>query len=146
MKVRTCCLKNGLRGITRHGAALVEAAIVIPVMLVLVGIVVDYSRIFYHSTTMNGSARNGALYEVDPMTTYESDYSSSTQAALVDSTNIVEPVTITRTTSDVNGNTNVAISARTTFKPIVRWGILPAQTTVTRTVIVRQAPLVPDEP
>jgi Flp pilus assembly protein TadG len=146
MKKYACNLRPGIHRGVRRGAALVEAAVVIPVMLMLIGIVVDYSRVFYHATTMDGSARNGALYEVDPITAYESDYASSTQAALADATNITEPVTVSKTTSTVNGNTNVAISVKTTFKPVVRWGILPAQTVVTRTVIVQQAPLVPDEP
>ena len=129
----------------RHGAALVEAAIVLPVMIMLIGIVVDYSRIFYGNVTLSGSARNGALHEFDPLTASQSYYYDYANAASADATNMTTRVTYNKTeTTPSTGNTNVAVDAGTQFKTLSSWFILPAQKQVNRTVTVRKAQLVPD--
>lgn len=130
----------------RKAAALVEAAIVLPVLLVLIGITIDYSRVFYLSTTLSGSARNGAIYEFDPLNAGESDYTSATQAALQDATNIRSAVSVSKSSTVVNGFTRVRIEVASDFKTMAKWGILPSSTHVNRSITIQQAPLIPDEP
>src|SRR5262245_37275806 len=91
----------------RRGAALVETAIVLPVMIILVGIAVDYSRIMYSSVTLSGTARNGALYEFDPMNTAESNYTSYSVAAKADGTNLGSNLVMSESTATANGDTDV---------------------------------------
>lgn len=129
----------------RRGAALVEAAIVLPVMLVLIGIGVDYSRVFYSSVTLSGSSRNAAIYEFDPFSYSESNYGSYTAAAQADATNLTNNVSFTRTaTLAANGSTSVTINSTSNFKMLASWGILPTSKNVNRTVVIRQAQLMPD--
>lgn len=129
----------------RQGAALVEAAIVLPVLIILIGIAVDYSRIFYSSVTLSGSARNGALYEFDPLTATESRYTSYADAAQADATNLGTNVNYAKTTSTTVQGNNIAITVDSEFRTLSNWIILPQQRQVSRTIIVRQAQLVPDE-
>jgi Flp pilus assembly protein TadG len=128
----------------RRGAALVEAAFVLPIMLLLIGVAVDFSRIFYGNVTLSGSARNGALYEFDPITPAQSYYTDYANAGNADATNMNGNVTFSKTTTTTSGNTNVAVTANTNFRTIGWWFILPAQNSVNRTVVVRKAQLIPD--
>jgi Flp pilus assembly protein TadG len=129
---------------SRRGAALVEAAIVLPVMIMLVGIAADYSRIMYSTVTLSGSARNGALYEFDPMNVAESNYGSYSTAASADGTNLGNNLTMSESTATANGDTDVTVNANTRFNTISSWLILPKQQTVNRAIVVRKAQMTPD--
>jgi len=128
----------------RRGAALVETAIVLPVMIILVGIAVDYSRIMYSTVTLSGSARNGALYEFDPMNAAESNYVSYSTAATADGTNLGSNLVLSESTSTANGQTDVTVLANSKFRTISSWFILPANTSVNRSIVVRKAQITPD--
>jgi Flp pilus assembly protein TadG len=128
----------------RRGAALVEAAIMMPVMILVIGIAVDYSRVVYSSVTLSGSCRNGAMYEFDPFTTTESNYANYSAAAQADATNLLNNVAFTKSTATVNGITTVAINSSSNFRTLSSWLILPAEKNVKRTIVVRQAQLIPD--
>lgn len=130
----------------RSGAALVEAAIVLPVFIILVGIAADYSRVMYSSVTLSGSARNGALYEFDPMNATESNYTGYSNCASADGTNLGNNLTISETSSTTNGSTDVTVTANTNFHTVARWLILPATQSVNRSIVVRKAQLIPDAP
>jgi Flp pilus assembly protein TadG len=130
-------------GSYRRGAALLEAAIVLPLMIAMIGIAADYSRIVYSTVTLSGSARNAALYEFDPYSFQESNYSSYSNAAGADATNLTN-VTYSMSSATTNGVPTVTVNANYTFQTIARWFVLPAQKNVTRTVVIRQAQLVPD--
>ena len=129
----------------RRGAALVEAAVVLPVMMFLIGIAVDYSRIIYSTVTLSGSSRNGAMYEFDPCSYGESNYTSYSNAAQADASNLGTNVTFSKTTStSANGTTTVTIKSDSTFQLLSSWFILPSQKSINRTIAIRQAQLVPD--
>jgi Flp pilus assembly protein TadG len=128
----------------RQGAALVEAAIILPVLLLLIGIAADYSRIMYSTVTLSGTARNGAMYAFDPLNTTESSYSDYSTAALADAYNLGRNVSVSSSTSTVSGTTNVTVTANSTFSMISNWMVLPKSKTVNRSIVVRQAQLVPD--
>lgn len=128
----------------RRGAALVEAAIVLPIMLLLIGVAVDFSRIFYGNVTLSGGARNGILYEFDPLNVAQSYYTDYANAGKADATNMGTNVTFSKVVTTTSGVTNVAVTANTNFKTIGWWFILPAQKSVDRTLVIRKAPLIPD--
>ena len=130
----------------RRGAALVEAAIVLPVMIVLIGVAVDYSRIFYGNVTLNGASRNGGMYEFDPLNVSQSYYTDYANAGAADTTNLSSKVTYAKSSTTTSGVTNVTISATTSFKTMSSWFILPATKSVTKTLVIHKAPLVPDFP
>jgi Flp pilus assembly protein TadG len=130
----------------RRGAALVEAAIILPIFIIMVGIAVDYSRIMYSSVTASGSARNGALYEFDPQNAAESNYTSYSNCASADATNLGNNLAMSESTSTVSGTTDVTVNANTKFSTISSWLILPKLTSVNRAIVVRKAQLVPDPP
>jgi len=130
----------------RQGAALVEAAIILPVFLILIGIAVDYSRVMYSSVTLSGTARNGALYDFDPVNTTESNYTSCSNCACADGTNISNNLSISESTSTTNGTTDVTVTANTNFRTLSSWLILPSSQSVNRSIVVRKAQLIPDPP
>jgi len=128
----------------RRGTALVEAAVVLPVMILLIGIAVDYGRIYYSTVTLSGSSRNGAMYEFDPYSYDESNYTSYTTAAQSDASNLGTNVTFSKSTSTVSGTTTVTIQSNSTFRMLSSWYFLPNQTSINRTIAIRQVQLVPD--
>ena len=46
----------------RHGQALVEFALILPIMLFLLVIAIDFGRLFYMNIGINNGAREGAAY------------------------------------------------------------------------------------
>jgi Flp pilus assembly protein TadG len=129
----------------RRGAALVEAAIVLPVMIVMIGIAIDYSRVVYSSVTLSGSSRNAAMYEFDPFSYQESNYTNYSAAAQADATNLMNNVTFSKSSATtMSGVTTVTINSNSTFKFLSSWLFLPKEKNLQRTVVVRQAQLTPD--
>lgn len=129
----------------RRGAALVEAAIVVPILIILIGIAVDYSRIFFNTVTISGGARNGTLHEFDPLTVNQSNYSSTTAASLADTTNLSESVSVIQsTTTNANGTQDVTVKVKTNFSTLSNWLILPSMKKIERYGVIRKAQLTPD--
>lgn len=67
----------------RRGAAAVELAVLLPFLVFLFVIAVDFGRIFYFSQTIENCARNKAIYGSN-LTTAQSPYSTIQKAALDD--------------------------------------------------------------
>src|SRR5262245_58948272 len=85
----------------RHGAAVVEFALVIPLLMYLVGIGVDWARAFYYHLTITNAARSGAIWACD------SPYNAANTAqiqieALRDCTSLGAGVTVTSSVYTVN--------------------------------------------
>jgi Flp pilus assembly protein TadG len=78
---RSDCTRRGCSG--RRGTATVELAIIAPVAAFLFVVAVDFSRIFYYSTTLDNCARNGALYG-SKASNSQMPYSSIEQATIAD--------------------------------------------------------------
>src|SRR5262245_49516945 len=71
----------------RRGAAAVEAAILLPFLLFLFLVAVDYCRLFYFSQVVTNCARNGAAYLSDPVIAAQSPYPTVQEAAKADAPN-----------------------------------------------------------
>ena len=66
----------------RRGATVVELAVLLPLLVFVFVIAVDFARVFYYSLTLTNCARAGAMYASDPTTSAESPFASTQAAAL----------------------------------------------------------------
>jgi Flp pilus assembly protein TadG len=125
---------GALRG-KRRGAAVVELAVLLPLLVFLFVIAVDFARIFYYSVTLTNCARAGALYASDPTTNAESAFTSTQAAALADATNLSPAPTVTSANGvDAAGRPYVEVTAAYTFRTITGFPGVPNQVNLTRTV------------
>jgi Flp pilus assembly protein TadG len=128
----------------RRGAAVVELAILLPLLAFLFIITVDFARIYYFSLTLQNCARAGALYASDPFVADESPFASTQAAALADATNITPAPTITQTNgTDITGRSYVEVQAAYTFKSIASFPGVPAQVNLSRKVRMYVAAISP---
>lgn len=141
----------------RKGVATVEFAVLLPFLVFLFVLALDYARIFYYSMTLEIAARNGAYYASDYPGIYI--YSSINQAANSDTTNLSPiPTITTRYDSSYNGSFGsttpildsnnlqtgyVRVTATWTFHSITEFPLLPATVNLDRHVIMRMAPIIP---
>ena len=72
----------------RRGAAAAELAVVLPLLVFLLVMAVDFSRVYYYSLTLSNCARSGALYASDQFSPLAARYSSVQQAAQADAANL----------------------------------------------------------
>ncbi len=128
----------------RRGAAVAELALLLPFLAFIFVIAVDWSRIFYDSIIITNCARNGALYCSDPIAQTSSPYTSATQAALADASNLTPTPTVSVAYgTDVTGPyTEVTVSY--VFQTISRFPGIPTSTTLVRKVRMSVAPNLPN--
>jgi Flp pilus assembly protein TadG len=133
----------------RSGAAVVEMALLLPLLVFLCVISVDFARIFYFSQTISNCARNGALYESDAYNRAESPYKSLEEAALADAGNLNDPANPPNVTSsggvDSTGVPYVEVTVQYKFKTVSRFPGVPSTMLVRRTVRMSQAPSNPKQ-
>jgi len=152
---------------TRQGVAAVELAIVLPVLMFLFVIAVDYARIYYAAITVENCARNGAYYVSDyPNSSYLYNdiygYTDTDQAVLSDASNLIDPNDpSTKPTYTVyygpsyNGpftntqstpNCYAQVTVTWTFHSITNFPGVPSQVTLTRACVMQVAPAMPTFP
>ena len=114
---------------------MVELAVLLPLLVMLFLVTVDFARVFYFSLTLTNCARAGAMYACDPVSQAESPFPSVQAAALADATNISPQPDISSTTGvDASGRTYVDVTASYSFATITKFPIIPSQVQLTRTV------------
>ena len=125
----------------QRGAAAVELALVLPLLLFFFGIAVDFSRVFYYSQVITDCARNGAIYASDPKSPAHNLYKTVQDAALVDAGNLSpQPTVISTTGKDSAGRTYVQVTVTWEFRTVTGFPGLPKSTILTRTTQVCMAP------
>ncbi len=125
----------------RRGSYAVELAILLPLLIFLLVIAIDFARVFYYSQIVQNCARNGAAYASDPQAPAYALYSSVQQAALADATNLSPHPTVTSTTStNASGTSFVAVTATWQFNTITGFPGVPQQVSLSRTVTMQMAP------
>jgi len=123
----------------RRAAAAVELALVLPFLLFLFIVCVDFARVFYYSQTLANCARNGALYGSN-LVTAQSPYSSIEQAALADAANLSPQPTVTSTTgTDAAGDPYVRVTVAWDFHTIASLPSVPNTVPLQRTTQMRVA-------
>lgn len=124
----------------RKGTAAVELAVLVPFLMFLFVIAVDYARIFYYSLTLENCARNGALCASNAYN-YPMPYSNPTQAALADGASLNPPLKSTDVQVDNNStNSTVTVTINYTFQTITNYPGLPSSVNLVRSVEMRVAP------
>jgi Flp pilus assembly protein TadG len=119
----------------RRGAAVVELAILLPLLIFLFVISVDFARVYYYSVTLTNCARAGAMYASDPTTAAESPFANVQAAALADATNLTPAPGVTSTNGvDSTGHSYVEVTAAYTFQTITGFPGIPNQINLTRSV------------
>lgn len=132
------------RGSPRRGVAAVELALLLPLLLFLLVVACDYGRIFYYSQILVNCARSGALYASDPYSPAAARYSSVTEAALAEATDLSPQPTVSwRYEAGPNGRTYVSVTAAWTFRTLINYPGIPTSVTLQRTVRVAVAPAAP---
>ena len=125
--------------------AVVELAVLLPLLVFLFVITVDFARVYYFSLTLQNCARAGALYASDPHVADESPFASTQEAALADATNLSPPPTITeKSGTDASGRTYVEVTAAYTFGTLVDFPIIPNEIDVAKTVRMYISAIKPD--
>jgi Flp pilus assembly protein TadG len=138
-------LQSGRKQIPRHGLAVVELAVVLPLLAFLFVITIDFARVFYFSLTLTNCARAGAFYASDPSTMDESPFANIQAAALSDAANLSPKPTITSTNGvDGQGRNYVSVTADYTFRTITRFPGVPSQVALQRTVTMYQWASIPN--
>ena len=132
---RGCCRRRIAPQSRRRGAAVVELAVLLPVLVLLFLITIDFARIYYFSLSLTNCARAGALYASDPAIADESPFANVQEAALADAANFNPQPTITSTNgTDASGGQYVAVSANYTFATITGFPGIPSNLALRRTV------------
>lgn len=133
----------------RHAAALVELAVLLPLLIFSFLMAVDFARVFYCWETIENCARNGAEYASlqpinDGWELNSTLVQNTQQAAIADGSNLNPPLTTTNVSvtnnPDADGHAAVQVTVSYTFTTIAHtWGI-PGSITLTRTAQMRVAP------
>ena len=127
-----------------RGAAAVELALLLPLLMFMFVLAVDYGRIFFFSVTITNCARAGAIWASDPFEQTESPYASVQQAALAEAPNFAPQPSVSSTYgTDANGDPYVEVTVTGTFNTITRYPGVPSSTTLTRRIRMRVAPNAP---
>ncbi len=139
-------MRRQTRLASRPGAALVEFAIVMPILATLLVAGLDFGRVFYYSQVITNCARNGALYESDLASPQRNKYSDFKQAALADAVNLAPPLTAGDITaasgSDAYGPT-VAVTVKYNVPTLSSYlGFSTVE--LSKTVIMRVVQITPD--
>ena len=129
----------------RRGAAVVELALLLPFLVFLLLIAIDYCRLFYYSQVVTNCARNGGVYASDPTTAAMSPYPDLTTAAKADaSSDIQSQLTVTSQTGTDSSGNYAQVTVTYPFTTITNYPGIPSSVTITRTCTVRVAPAAPN--
>lgn len=142
-------------GKDRRGLAAVELALLLPLLVFILLVCVDFARIFYYQMVLDGCARNGALYGQLLASDPASPYASLKDAALADANaNGLSPApTVASGYSSVVGGPFtqttpaspgfVQVKVTWTFATLVRYPGIPSRTTLTRVCLMPVPPASP---
>lgn len=129
----------------RRGAAVVEVAIVLPLLVFLFLVAVDYCRLFNASQVVTNCSRNGAIWSSDPYSAVRTLYPNVETAAKADADPAMRgSLTVTSATGTDTSGDYVRVTVSYPFKTLTSYPGLPTQVVITRTVQTRLAPATPD--
>jgi Flp pilus assembly protein TadG len=148
----------------RRGATVVEMALLLPFLMFVFVVAVDYARVFYYGTILENCARNGAYYASNyPNAAYIYNdiygYKSLDEAVYKDCTNmmsvsnpksnpkyVVEYSTtidgVYSATPTVSGFVKVTLSWD--FRTVTKYPVVPSTVGLSRSVTMRIAPPLPN--
>lgn len=122
----------------RRGAATVELALVLPLLVALFGALVDYSRCYRFSLTIAACARNGALYASDPGIEGKSPYDDVIAATKAGTESYPEALDVTTENfSDSQGNDCVRVTVTYPFETVLTYPGFPKRIELERSACMR---------
>jgi hypothetical protein len=117
----------------------------LPLLGMFVLFTVDFARLYYHYSIVTNCARNGALYGSDPVAARESNYTTLSDAALADASDLNPQPTVNSTNgTDGSGNPYVEVTVVYPFQTISSYPGLSNPINLSRTVRMRVAPTAPN--
>ena len=145
--MRRCRSKKGS---AREGLAVVELALLLPLLCGLFVVAVDFARVFYFDLTLANAARNGAIYgSQDP--TKANDTLGIQTIVGYDLTSLptvlVSGVQYPQVSSSTDSSTNpttLTVTVTYPFTTITQYPVIPHQFILSRTVHISVTPLTPN--
>lgn len=131
-----------LRESRRHGAASVEFALVLPLLMFLFGIGVDWARAFYYHITITNAARNAAIWGCDNPTR-ATDTAGIQAIALQDTTSLGSGVTVSSSVVTVSGTDYLKVTVSYPFTTLTGFPGTPSTQTIYQTAEMRVMPTSP---
>jgi Flp pilus assembly protein TadG len=148
---------------SRRGATAVEFALVLPFLMFLFVLAIDYARVFYYGIILENCARNGAYFASNyPNSSYLYNdiygYKSLDEAIYSDSVNVMKKGESKNTaTYQVNYSYTldgsftpaptptgfVKVTMKWDFKTITQFPGVPGTVALERSVIMKMAPVMP---
>lgn len=128
----------GQRRRASRGQALVELALIVPILVLMLAVAADFGRAFTAYIAVSSAAREGAAFGM--MSTANAANTGAIQsAALADAPTIwgVAPTVARTSGNDANGYAFVRVTVAYTFTPIIRIPPIPNSINMTRTVQMR---------
>jgi len=128
----------------RRGVAAVELALLLPFLVFMFVLAIDYGRIFFFSVTITNCARAGAVYASDPYAQTESPYRTIREAALAEAPGFAPTPAVSFVNgNDVLGHPFTEVTVEGAFSTLTTYPGVPRTTTLRRTIRVRLAPNAP---
>jgi Flp pilus assembly protein TadG len=123
-------------GKSEAGAALVEFAVILPILALLLTGVIDFGRYMYDGILAANAARAGAQYGAQTLFTAASD-AGMENAALADAQNLPGLTATATHFTGTNGATYVQVNTTGSFTPWIHYPGLPTSVTVSGSAIMR---------
>jgi Flp pilus assembly protein TadG len=125
----------------RRAGAAVELAAVLPFLAYICVIGTDWARLFYYTISIESAARCGALYAADTSRQAETQFTSTSDAAIKSAPNLTPTPTVTETSKTVDGREIVVVTVSMQFKTLTNFPGVPHTNNITRTVEMRVFPV-----
>lgn len=120
-----------------QGVAAVELAVLLPFLVFIFVLAVDFSRVFYAYLTITNCARNGAIYGSQSIA-HSTDVTGITSKALADATNLQpSPQVSSSPAYDAGGNRCVQVTVTMPFQTVTNFPGIPSPINLTQTVQMR---------
>lgn len=125
----------------RPGAAVVELAITLPLLVFLVVAGVDFARVYYNAQIITDCARNGALYAANPDLADRTAYESVEQATLVGAQNLTPAPTVSVVYgTDALNHRYAEVTVTQRFSLLCQYPVISSRIDVTRSARSRLYP------
>jgi len=145
----------------RSAASTVEFALVLPFLLFLLAVTVDFGRVIYYTVTIDNCVHNGAIFASRTFDNQNQQWISNNQywqgpngqmsaavdATLVDGAGLSPPLNSSNVSvtsgADADGNSVAIVTVTYNFQTITQCPGLPANLNIVRSCQVRVAPATP---
>ncbi len=126
----------------RRGVAAVELAVLLPFLMFVFLVTLDFSRVAYFSVTVSNCARNGAVYGSADQTRAR-DTAGIQAAAQADAHFNLDPQRLSVSSSTDAAASYVEVTVNYPFTTITKYPGIPAQMDISRTVRMDVVPATP---